>query len=111
MKDIWQFLLLGLSLCPAYVLAAQALVLISRGSRVINFATSSLSVAGAFVYYEILKAGLPSIVALIVGVAAAAIIGAAMHTLIMRPLAKAAQLTRVIATLGLSLIATSVLAL
>jgi sulfate-transporting ATPase len=95
------FFLLGLGSGAAYVLSAQGLVLIYRGSGVVNFASGGYAVIGAYSYFELKDLGLPEVPALVLAVLAAAGTGALTQLLIMRRLKDAAQLTRVIATLGL----------
>ena len=95
------FLVLGLGSGAAYVLSAQGLVLIYRGSGVVNFASGGYAVIGAYAYFELKELGLPEVPALVVAVLAASATGALTQLLIMQRLKNAAQLTRVIATLGL----------
>ncbi len=99
---VWvQYLILGLGLAGAYGLTAQGLVVIHRGSGVINFANSGLGLVGAYVEYELHNGGVPAALAVLVGLLAAAILGWVAHYGVMRRLWTAAQLTRVIATLGM----------
>ena len=101
MEEVIRFALLGLGIGATYALASQGLIIIYRGSGVLNFALGAIGMAGAYVWWELTTnqgwAFLPGLVA---GVAAAAIIGALVHLLIMKPLRHAAPLVRVIATLG-----------
>ncbi len=99
---VWvQYLILGLGLAGAYGLTAQGLVVIHRGSGVINFANSGLGLVGAYVEYELHNSGVPAVLAVLAGLLAAAILGWVAHYGVMRQLWTAAQLTRVIATLGM----------
>ena len=99
---VWaQYLILGLGLAGAYGLTAQGLVVIHRGSGVINFANSGLGLVGAYVEYELHNSGVPTVPAVLVGLLVAAILGWIAHYAVMRQLWTAAQLTRVIATLGM----------
>jgi ABC-type branched-subunit amino acid transport system ATPase component/branched-subunit amino acid ABC-type transport system permease component len=99
---VWvQYLILGLGLAGAYGLTAQGLVVIHRGSGVINFANSGLGLVGAYVEYELHNGGVPTVLAVLAGLLAAAILGWVAHYGVMRRLWTAAQLTRVIATLGM----------
>jgi ABC-type branched-subunit amino acid transport system ATPase component/branched-subunit amino acid ABC-type transport system permease component len=102
MTEFWQFLLLGLGLCPAYALVAQSIVVVYRGSTVVNFASAGFAVLGGYAYYGLERVGLPPGVALIGGLLAGALCGVVTDVLIMRRLANAPQLTRVIATLGIA---------
>jgi ABC-type branched-subunit amino acid transport system ATPase component/branched-subunit amino acid ABC-type transport system permease component len=100
-EEVIRFALLGLGIGATYALASQGLIIVYRGSGVLNFALGAIGMAGAYVWWELNTnqhwAFLP---ALIVGVLFAAIIGALVHLLVMRPLRSSAPLVRVIATLG-----------
>jgi len=110
MKDFWQFLLLGVGLAPAYVLLAQSMVLVYRGSGVVNFASPAFALLGTFAFAEAVAAGLPTGLALAIGLAVGALSGAVTYWLVMRFLLGAAQLTRVIATLGVQIVVVQALA-
>ena len=61
---------LGLGLGALYALASQGLLVIYRGSGVLNFAQGAIGMAGAYLYWEMtVKHGLPSVAAWIVAVA------------------------------------------
>ncbi len=101
MEEVIRFALLGLGIGATYALASQGLIIVYRGSGVLNFALGAIGMAGAYVWWELTTnqgwAFLPGLVA---GVLFAAVLGALVHYLIMRPLRHAAPLVRVIATLG-----------
>ena len=104
---IWiQFAVLGLGSGAAYVLLAQGVVLIYRGSGVVNFAHGAIAMVGAYLFAEEFRArdGWGTLPALIAALLCAAAIGALIHLLVMRPLRTAAPLTRVIATLGVLIV-------
>jgi sulfate-transporting ATPase len=107
----WQFLLLGLALCPSYALTAQGIVLVYRGSGVVNFASGSFALVGAYLDYVAQQAGVAPVPALVLGVLAGAVVGALTYAVVMRYLANAPQVTRTIATLGIQLTAVQVFAL
>ena len=52
MSELLRFVLLGLAIGALYALTAQGLVLIYRGSGVVNLAQGAFAMVGAFVYYE-----------------------------------------------------------
>ena len=52
MSELLHFTLLGLAVGALYALTAQGLVLIYRGSGVVNLAQGAFAMLGAFVYYE-----------------------------------------------------------
>ncbi len=100
MTEFWKFALLGLGLGGIYALAAQGIVLVYRGSGVLNFAHGAMAAVGAFAYVEADEAGWGTIPSVLAGVLLAAVVGALVHLLVMRPLRNASALTRLVATLG-----------
>src|SRR5581483_6559267 len=102
MHDVIRFALLGFGIGAMYSLAAQGLVLVYRGSGVLNFAHGAIGVAGAYIAWDLqTNQGLPWGLAFAIGVAASACIGVAAHLLVMRPLRRASPLARTVATIGL----------
>jgi sulfate-transporting ATPase len=99
--EFLKFALLGLGLGAIYALAAQGIVLVYRGSGVLNFAHGAMAAVGAFGFIEAIDAGWPTELAVPAGVAIAAVLGALTQMLVMRPLRNASPLTRLVATLGL----------
>ena len=103
--DLLRFGLLGLGLGALYALASQGLLVIYRGSGVLNFAQGAIGMVGAYVFWEMkVKHGLPSVAAWIIAVAGCALIGAAAHLLVMRQLKRASPLARIVATLGMLIV-------
>ncbi|HEY2053798.1 MAG TPA: branched-chain amino acid ABC transporter permease/ATP-binding protein [Solirubrobacterales bacterium] len=101
MEEVIRFALLGLGIGATYALASQGLIIVYRGSGVLNFALGAIGMAGAYVWWELhANQGWAFLPALIAGVLFAAVIGGLVHLLIMRPLRHSAPLVRVIATLG-----------
>ena len=107
MMDILTFGFLGLGTGSVYALLAMGLVLIYRGSGVINFAHGAFALLGAYTVFELrTEAELPFYVALAVAMAVVAATAILVHFLVMRPLRTASPLARVIATLGVLTIVT-----
>ena len=52
LTELLRFVLLGLGVGAVYALTAQGLVLIYRGSGVVNFAQGAFAMIGAFLYYR-----------------------------------------------------------
>jgi ABC-type branched-subunit amino acid transport system ATPase component/branched-subunit amino acid ABC-type transport system permease component len=99
-----QFSLLGLGAGAVYVLLAQGIVLIYRGSGVVNFAHGAFAMVGAFLFITVHQnhgwAFIPSLVLVIV---AGVLLGLLTHFAVLRRLRNASTLSRVIATLGILL--------
>src|SRR4051794_29016463 len=96
-----QFALLGLGAGALYGLAALGLVIVYRGSGVINFAHGAVGLYGALCFYELhdirgwgwFEAAVPAL-------AVCAAIGVIVQLLVMWPLRNSSGLTRLLATLG-----------
>jgi ABC-type branched-subunit amino acid transport system ATPase component/ABC-type branched-subunit amino acid transport system permease subunit len=98
---VFRFALLGLGLGGIYAISSMGLVLVYRGSGVLNFAQGAIAGVGAYAYWDLrFNAGLPTLLAVVLAVVICAVLGAAMHFAVMRPLITAPPLSRVIATLG-----------
>jgi sulfate-transporting ATPase len=100
LTEFLKFALLGLGLGGIYALSAQGIVLVYRGSGVLNFAHGAMAAVGAFAYVEALEAGWGTVASVVAGVVVAAVTGALVHLLVMHWLWKASPLTRLVATLG-----------
>jgi sulfate-transporting ATPase len=101
-NEVFRFGLIGLGAGSLYALAAVGMVLVYRGSRVVNFAQGSIGMVGAFVYWEVAhEQDLGHPLAIVAGLAASAAIGAAVHLLIMKRMQDASALSRIVATLAL----------
>jgi ABC-type branched-subunit amino acid transport system ATPase component/branched-subunit amino acid ABC-type transport system permease component len=97
--QIIQFALLGLGLGALYSMASQGLILIYRGSGVLNFAYGAIGVSGAFVEWQLSQTE-PTGISVAAGVLTSAALGVITYLFVMRPLRQASSLTRVVATLG-----------
>src|SRR5690349_6082465 len=100
MLDVIRFLLLGLGAGCVFALVGQGLVVIYRGSGVLNFAQGATALVGAVAFAE-LRRSLPLLAAVALATLLCGLLGAAIHLLVMRPLRAAAPIIRMIATLGL----------
>src|SRR6266849_852132 len=102
MQEVIRFALLGFGVGSLYALASLGLIVIYRGSGVLNFGLGAIGMAGAYLWYELdVKHGWPFLPAMVVGVLFSMTIGALAHIVLMRPLRRASPMVRVIATLGL----------
>jgi sulfate-transporting ATPase len=100
-NEVLRFAVLGLGAGACYGLAAQGIVLVYRGSGVLNFANGAVGMVCAFFFYNSRDSGRPTWLALTLALLLAGGIGLAIHFAIMRPLRRAPALSRLIATLGL----------
>lgn len=96
-----EFALLGLGVGAVYTLLAQGLVVIYRGSGILNFAQGAFAMAGAYLYEEFRLLGWGFTASFIASLVAGGLLGALTHILVMRRLRTASPLMRLIATLGI----------
>jgi len=101
-EELIKFALLGLGVGSLYALASQGLIVIYRGSGILNFGLGAIGMVAAYVQFELSTMhAWPFLPALAVGVAASAVVGLLCHLLVMRPLRTASPLARIVATLGI----------
>jgi ABC-type branched-subunit amino acid transport system ATPase component/branched-subunit amino acid ABC-type transport system permease component len=101
MNEFVRFALLGLGVGALYAFGSQGLIVIYRGTGVLNFSLGATAIAGVYMQWELQNEyGWPFLASACVGVAWSAFLGALTHWVIMRPLRRASSLVRVIATLG-----------
>jgi branched-chain amino acid transport system permease protein len=119
MKNIIEFVLLGLG--PGSLIAGLALsiLLTYRGTGAINFAAGTTAVFGAYVYYGLKSSGylffsflsfggpwavLPAVVA---GIAASVLIGVITEFAVWRPMRRSPPLAKLLASLGIFITSSS----
>lgn len=109
MDDILRFALLGLGLGALYALTAHGIVLVYRGSGVLNLAHGAIGMAGAYVQWELsVRHGVPYWPATACGVLTSAVLGVLTHLLVLRPLRRASVLARLVATLAVFIVLTAI---
>jgi ABC-type branched-subunit amino acid transport system ATPase component/branched-subunit amino acid ABC-type transport system permease component len=102
MHSIIQFALLGLGTGAIYGLLAQGLVVVYRGSGVINFAHGAVAMASGYMYYELhIRLNYATPVALALVLVTGAVFGVLVQLLVMRPMRNSSSLARMVATLAL----------
>lgn len=98
------FLVVGLGAGATYAAIAMALVSTHRGTGVINIAQGAIAVWPAYVFQELRvghgMASLPSFVLALLSAAALALV---LHLLVFRPLRGAPALSRVVASVGVTI--------
>ncbi|MCZ4508389.1 branched-chain amino acid ABC transporter permease/ATP-binding protein [Streptomyces sp. ActVer] len=109
MDDILRFALLGLGLGALYALTAHGIVLVYRGSGVLNFAHGAIGMAGAYLQWELaVNHGVPYWPAVACGVLGSTVLGVLTHLLVIRPLRRASSLARLVGTLAVFIVLTAV---
>jgi sulfate-transporting ATPase len=103
MTQFFGFSVLGLGSAAVYTLLALGVVLIYRGSGVVNFAQSAFALLSGYTYYELERRGYGIAVSLVAAVAVGTVLGLLTQWLVMRPLRNAAPIVRIIATLAILL--------
>lgn len=102
---IGQTLIFGLISGGIYGLLALGIVLVYRGSRVLNFAQGEIGTLSLYVaYYVSTQHGAPWLVGALAAIAAAGLIGVAFEMLVVRRMSDAPRLSVVVATVGLLLL-------
>jgi ABC-type branched-subunit amino acid transport system ATPase component/branched-subunit amino acid ABC-type transport system permease component len=105
LTEVVQFALYGVALGAMYALASQGLIVIYRGSGVLNFALGATGMVGAFLFYDVhANRGWSLVPSLALGLGSAAAIGALTQLLIMRKLRQSSSLMRLVATLAVLVI-------
>lgn len=86
MPAILTYALLSIPLIGAYAIFALGISVIYRASRVLNLAHGAMAMLPAYLVYSLVAAGVPMIVALVLGVAAGAGLGVAVERVFVRRL-------------------------
>jgi ABC-type branched-subunit amino acid transport system ATPase component/branched-subunit amino acid ABC-type transport system permease component len=101
MSDVIQFFILGIASGCLISLMALGIVVIHRGSGVVNFAQGAFAMVGAYVFFELhVNLKVTFILSLLAGVAVSGLVSLLTQLLIMHPLRNAPPISRVIASLG-----------
>jgi branched-chain amino acid transport system permease protein len=107
-----QLVISGLAAGSVYGIVALGFVLVFKATDVFNFAQGALMMLGAFLATTALGSlGLPFAPGILLVLAVAALIGIAIHLLVIRPLLGKPLLTLVMVTIALSLIIEAVVAI
>jgi len=106
MTQFFIFAILGLGAGVAYALLAFGVVVVYKGSGVLNFAHGGIAMFAAFVYADLSgadpgQAGRSPYLALLIVLTGAALFGALFYFVVMKHLRAAPALAKVVATLGL----------
>ena len=105
MNEVLLYAILGLGSGAAYALIGQGLILTFRGTGVVNFAQGAIAMIAAFTYAWLTNEGISTGLAAVIALALSAVIGAVIQRLVMKPLSRAPLLAKLVATLGVILVA------
>ena len=94
---------LGLSSGAIYALVALSLVVVFRASGHLNFAQGEMGTLSAFIAWAFYDAGVPLVIAALLGMAFGALLGGATEVVIVRPLEKKSPLAVFVALIALFL--------
>lgn len=102
-SEFIQFTILGLATAGVYAVAASGLVVTYQTSGIFNFAHGAMGMVVAYVYWDLrVRHGLPAPFALVLALFVfAPLFGALIERLLMRHLADASVITRIVVTIGL----------
>jgi branched-chain amino acid transport system permease protein len=103
MHNFVLFTILGLGAGDVYAILGLGIVLVYKGSGIVNFSQGAIGMAGAYVFLSLTEAGVPTYVALCLALIAAFIFGLLVHYLVFARLRSAPGLAKLVATLGLLL--------
>lgn len=102
MSEFVSFTILGLVTASVYAVAASGLVVTYTTSGIFNFAHGAIGMMGAFMYWQLLEWGIPTVAAIaLVLVVFAPLFGAMIDRLIMRGLEGTSEVTKTVVTVGL----------
>jgi ABC-type branched-subunit amino acid transport system ATPase component/branched-subunit amino acid ABC-type transport system permease component len=112
LSDVIRFAILGLGAGALYAIAAVGLVLVYRGSGVVNFAQGAMGMVGAYVFFETRQVHhVPAVWAVILGLGACAVLGGGFYLLVLRRMRAASTLAQIVATLALLVVIQDVIGL
>jgi branched-chain amino acid transport system permease protein len=110
MAEFFQFLIGGLAIGSVYGLVALGFVLIFKSTDVVNFAQGDLLMVGGYLLFTMLATlKLPMIPAILAVLAAGAVIGVVLQSVVFRSMIGRPLLTVVMVTIALSLVIRSVM--
>ena len=114
MQQILLFILLGLGSGALIAGIALAVVLSFRGSGIINLSTGAIAMLGGYAFWALNSgklAALPTVAAVLLALVFVLVVGALTEFAVYRPLRNSAPLAKLVASLGVLLIAQSAMLL
>jgi sulfate-transporting ATPase len=102
--EILRFMILGVGTGGVYAMLAQGLVLVYRGSGLLNFSQGAIMMAGAYAFYVCTtEYNMPLVLGTVIALAFSGLLGALIHLVVLRHLQRSSALSRVVATLGITI--------
>jgi len=102
--EILRFMILGVGTGGVYAMLAQGLVLVYRGSGLLNFSQGAIMMAGAYAFYVCTtEYHMPLVLGTVIALAFSGLLGALIHLVVLRHLQRSSALSRVVATLGITI--------
>ena len=108
MNHLTQYTVLSSGTAALYMLIALGILVVYRGSGLLNFAQGAYVMFGAYLYRGLRTDGASRAVALPATIVASAVIGALTYLVVVRPLRGASLVSRIVATLGVVIVLTEV---
>ncbi|GAA1827690.1 hypothetical protein GCM10009836_01750 [Pseudonocardia ailaonensis] len=106
MQQVIQYTLLAAGSAAIYALVASGIIVVQRGSRILNFAQGTYVMFGAYLFHALRASGWALAPAAVGTVVAIGLIGAATYLLIIRPLRNNSLISRIVGTLAVVIILT-----
>ena len=111
LQVFFQQIIDGIANGSLYAAMAVAIVLVHRTTGVVNFALGEMALLCTFLAWQVSAWGAPLVVAIMVGLAVAFVLGAGVERVLMRPLRNKPPLTSAVVALGVFLVLNQVCAL
>lgn len=103
MAELLQYLATGITIGAVYALIALGFTLIYNSSGIVNFAQGEFVMIGGMVTVALTASGLPLVAAATGAIAAAVIVGIVIYLFAVAPARRAAPVTIIIITIGVSI--------
>ncbi|GAA1826930.1 hypothetical protein GCM10009836_00680 [Pseudonocardia ailaonensis] len=111
MGGVTQYLVLATGTGALYMLLAQGILIVHRGSGMLNFAQGAYITFGAYLFHGVRVGGMPLVPALLLTVGGVGLLGGLTYRLVVRPLRDASLVSRIVATLGIVILVSEAVAL
>ena len=111
MENLLQFIANGFMVGGVYSLIALSIVIVYKATAIFNFAMGEFMLVGAFVCWAIVvMTPLPPWLGIIVALAVSVLLGLLVERVVLRPMLGQTILSQVMATIGLSVVLTGIVA-